>query len=212
MDFDGIGRVATNTTLAACAGGLAACSSCTRGRRSGTRASRSTASSPAWSPSPARVTGCHRSAPSSSVPSPAVVMVLGVDLLEWLRIDDPIGAVAVHGVVRHLGHVAAWACSPPAVRRPRPDRCRQLDARDRSLLRRRAEQLGVQVFGSAVVTVVVLVVGLRLMFGVKALGCCGSAKRSSSAVSTSTSTARRRTTRRWRSWATPRSLPVTDPV
>ena len=27
-----------------------------------------------------------------------VVVVLGVDLLEWLRIDDPIGAWPVHGL------------------------------------------------------------------------------------------------------------------
>ena len=26
-----------------------------------------------------------------------MVVVLGVDFIEWLRIDDPIGAVAVHG-------------------------------------------------------------------------------------------------------------------
>jgi Amt family ammonium transporter len=26
-----------------------------------------------------------------------IVMVFGVELLEWLRIDDPIGGVAVHG-------------------------------------------------------------------------------------------------------------------
>jgi Amt family ammonium transporter len=27
-----------------------------------------------------------------------VVVILGIDLLEWLRIDDPIGAVPVHGI------------------------------------------------------------------------------------------------------------------
>ena len=46
MDFEGIGRVATNTTLAAAAGGLVGdVRSSTHGSRSGTRASRSTASS-----------------------------------------------------------------------------------------------------------------------------------------------------------------------
>ena len=47
------------------------CSSSIPDRRSGTWACRSTASSPAWSPSPARATGCHRSARSSSARSPA---------------------------------------------------------------------------------------------------------------------------------------------
>ena len=46
--------------------------------------------------------------------SPASIVVLGVDLIEHFRIDDPIGAVAVHGVLRHLGHAGPSACSPPA--------------------------------------------------------------------------------------------------
>ena len=37
----------------------------------------------------------------------ALVVVLAIDVLEYLRIDDPIGAVPVHMVVRHLGHALA---------------------------------------------------------------------------------------------------------
>ena len=72
MDFDGIGRVATNTTLAACAGwSVGHVLRLSDDPGSGTRASRSTASSPASSPSPVRATGCHRSARSASARSPA---------------------------------------------------------------------------------------------------------------------------------------------
>jgi Amt family ammonium transporter len=35
-----------------------------------------------------------------------VIVVFGVELLEWLRIDDPIGAVPVHGI--------CGICSPAA--------------------------------------------------------------------------------------------------
>ena len=98
MDFEGIGRVAANTTLAACAAGLAAMAFVyLRSRRSGTSASPSTASSPDSSPSPVPATGSAPTVRSSSAASPASSWSLGVDLLEWLRIDDPIGAVPVHG-------------------------------------------------------------------------------------------------------------------
>ncbi|WP_257236735.1 ammonium transporter [Nostoc sp. 'Peltigera malacea cyanobiont' DB3992] len=40
-----------------------------------------------------------------------VVVILGIDLLEWLRIDDPIGAVPVHGFAES-GERGRWACLP----------------------------------------------------------------------------------------------------
>jgi Amt family ammonium transporter len=96
MDFTGMGRVAANTTLAACAGGLIAVlivyprskkwdlgMSC-NGFLGGLVAI---------------TCPCYWVSPTGSViigALAAVIVVYGVDLIEWLRIDDPIGAVAVH--------------------------------------------------------------------------------------------------------------------
>ena len=99
MDFEGIGRVAANTTLAACAAGLAAMfyaypMTQEVGRElHGERL-------------PGRPRGDHLPvllgvSPTGSILLGAiagVVVVVGVELLEYLRIDDPIGAVPVHGM------------------------------------------------------------------------------------------------------------------
>ena len=97
MDFQGIGRVAANTTLAACAGGLGAMffafpktqkwdiSFTVNGFLAGLVAI---------------TCPCYWVNPTGAIILGAVagvIVVLGVDFLEWLRIDDPIGAVPVHG-------------------------------------------------------------------------------------------------------------------
>src|SRR5215210_4683239 len=97
MDFEGIGRVAANTTLAACAAGL-------------TSMSVAYVQSKKWDVSftvngflaglVAITCPCYWVSPAGSIIIGAVggvVVVFGVELLEWLRIDDPIGAVPVHG-------------------------------------------------------------------------------------------------------------------
>jgi Amt family ammonium transporter len=97
MDFEGIGRVAANTTLAACAGGLGAMFWAYRKTKT-------------WDLSftvngflaglVAITCPCYWVTPFGSIVLggiAGVIVVLGVDLLEWLRIDDPIGAVPVHG-------------------------------------------------------------------------------------------------------------------
>ncbi len=96
MDFEGIGRVSANTTLAACAAGLTAVffiyfrtgkwdpGSITNGFLAGLVAI---------------TCPCYWVSPFGSVMIGAiagVIVILGVDLLEHLRIDDPIGAVPVH--------------------------------------------------------------------------------------------------------------------
>src|SRR5438552_2201050 len=97
MDLEGIGRVAANTTLAACAAGLTAMIA-------------AYAMSSKWDVSftvngflaglVAITCPCYWVSPVGALILGGVaglVVVLGVEFLEWLRIDDPIGAVPVHG-------------------------------------------------------------------------------------------------------------------
>jgi ammonium transporter, Amt family len=97
MDTQGIARVAVNTTLAACSGGLAAllfvyprskkwdCGATVNGLLAGLVA----ITCPCYwvSPLGALILGAVA----------GVVVILATDLLEYLRIDDPCGAWPVHG-------------------------------------------------------------------------------------------------------------------
>jgi ammonium transporter, Amt family len=98
MDFEGIGRIATNTTLAACAAGLGAMFFAYPKTKT-------------WDVSftvngflaglVAITCPCYWVSPTGAIALggiAGVIVVLGVDLLEYLRIDDPIGAVPVHGI------------------------------------------------------------------------------------------------------------------
>jgi len=97
MDFEGIGRVAANTTLAACAAGLVAVLFVyPRSKKwdlgmsiNGFLGGLVAITCP-----------CYWVTPGGAIWIGAIagiIVPLGVDLLEYLRIDDPIGAVAVHG-------------------------------------------------------------------------------------------------------------------
>jgi Amt family ammonium transporter len=98
MDFGGIGRISANTTLAACTGGLAAefvmyfrikkwdAAIITNGFLAGLVA----ITCPCYWVSPTGA--CALGAVAG------VLVVLGIDLLEVLRIDDPIGAWPVHAL------------------------------------------------------------------------------------------------------------------
>ncbi len=100
MDAQGIGRIAANTTLAACTGGLGAMLFAlwmgpTKGKFdlgftiNGLLGGLVAITCPCYwvSPLGAIILGFIA----------GVVVFAGVYLLEWLRIDDPIGAVPVHG-------------------------------------------------------------------------------------------------------------------
>ena len=98
MDFEGIGRIATNTTLAACTGALVAVAWVYPKLRkfdvgisiNGLLAGLVAITCP-----------CYWVSPTGSIAIGAiagVIMILAVELTEWIRIDDPCGAFAVHGM------------------------------------------------------------------------------------------------------------------
>src|ERR1700730_12518456 len=112
MDFEGIGRVATNTTLAACSAGL-------------TALAYAFVISKKWDVSftvngflaglVAITCPCYWVSPTGAIllgGVAGVLVVIGVEVLEWMRIDDPIGAVPVHGFCGMWGSlsIGLFAC------------------------------------------------------------------------------------------------------
>ena len=100
MDFQGIGRIATNTTLAACTGSLGAMIAAfyiggTKGKFdlgysiNGFLGGLVAITCPCYwvDPLGAVILGFIA----------GIVVFMTVNLIEWFRIDDPVGAVAVHG-------------------------------------------------------------------------------------------------------------------
>ena len=170
MDFEGIGRVAANTTLAACAAGLTAMMAAYW-------------LSKKWDVSytvngflaglVAITCPCYWVSPAGSIALGAVagfIVVGGVELLEYLRIDDPIGAVPVHGMcgiwgTLSLGLFASGQYGVTGV-----------FAADNSapltglLYGGGTKVLAAQVVGSAIVTVATLAVGLVVMYIVNGIG------------------------------------------
>ena len=197
MDFEGIGRVATNTTLAACAGGLVAMFFVYPSIKK-------------WDVG-ITVNGflgglvaitcpCYWVDPFGAIIIGAiagVVVVLGVDFIEWLRIDDPDRCRRRPRHLRHLGHAQPRAVRRRQVRpagdRPTGTSARRLDRHGRGPLlrwwhrpagrpdhRQRGDHGGHP--------------GRRLRPDVRwssSPGPCGSPRRASSRASTSTSTAPR---------------------
>src|SRR5258708_462145 len=98
MDIQGIGRVSFNTTLAACSAGMTALIiSYLRGKKwdlglsvNGFLAGLVAITSPSYWVDPV--------GPLFIGIGGGIVVIWAIDLLEWFRIDDPIGAVPVHMV------------------------------------------------------------------------------------------------------------------
>jgi Amt family ammonium transporter len=120
MDMEGIGRIAANTTLAACAAGLSAMFFAYPKTKTwdvgftvnGFLAGLVAITCP-----------CYWVSPTGAIllgGIAGVIVVLAVDLLEYLRIDDPIGAVPVHGVCGIWGTLSLglFACGQYGVTGP----------------------------------------------------------------------------------------------
>ena len=170
MDMIGIGRVAANTTLAACAGGLTAvfylyfkfgkwdAGAITNGLLAGLVAI---------------TCPCYWVSPLGSVVLggvAGVLCLLAVEVLEYLRIDDPIGAVPVHFVNGIWGTISLglFACGQYGATGPTgPDNSAPLAG---LFYGGGTTVLMAQIVGSACITLATLGVGFALMFAVNAMG------------------------------------------
>ena len=170
MDFEGIGRVATNTTLAACAAGLTAMmAGYTLSKKwdisftvNGFLAGLVAITCPCYWVSPAGAIMLGGIA--------GVIVVAGVELLEWLRIDDPIGAVPVHGICGIWGTLSLglFACGKYGATGP-------LAADNSAPLTGLFYGGGMtvliaQAIGSLIITVSTFAVSMGVMYAVNAMG------------------------------------------
>ncbi|WP_309737869.1 ammonium transporter [Chamaesiphon sp. OTE_20_metabat_361] len=170
MDFQGTARVAANTTLAACAGGLSAMfvgfpktkkwdlSYTVNGFLAGL----------------VSITcPCYWVNPTGSILIGAIggaIVVWGIDLLEWLRIDDPIGAVPVHGFCGIWGTLALgfFATGEFGATGPfAPDNSAPVQG---LLYGGGMQVLTAQFIGSAIVTLSAFSLGMALMAAVNLTG------------------------------------------
>lgn len=170
MDFQGCGRVAANTTLAACAGGLSAMFYGFPQTKkwdlgftvNGFLAGLVAITCPCYwvNPTGAIVLGLVA----------GVIVVAGINLLEYLRIDDPIGAVPVHGMCGVWGtwSLGLFACGKyGASGAIAPDNSAPLTG---LFYGGGVSLLVAQVLGNLLVVGATFIVGMGLMYAVKATG------------------------------------------
>lgn len=170
MDFEGIGRISANTTLAACAAGLTAMFA-------------AYFISKKWDISftingflaglVAITCPCYWVSPTGAIilgGIAGVIVVAGVELLEWLRIDDPIGAVPVHGICGIWGtwSLGLFACGRYGATGPlAPDNSAPLKG---LFYGGGAPLLEAQVIGNAIITVSTFTIAMLVMYLVHLTG------------------------------------------
>src|SRR5437868_582919 len=170
LDAQGIGRVSFNTTLAACSAGLAALfyayarvgkwdlGLTTNGFLAGLVA----ITCPCYWVSP---TGAFFIGAIAGV-----VVIWAIDALEYLRIDDPIGAVPVHMVCGIWGTLSLGLFATGAYGVPTPTGVDTSTLVKGLFYGGGMTQLTAQAIGSGAITVATLVVAFILMYAVKATG------------------------------------------
>src|SRR5204863_6691958 len=99
-----------------------------------------------------------------------VVVVLGVDLMEWLRIDDPVGAVPVHGICGIFGTLSLGLFATGEFGAPGPTGADTSAVVTGLFYGGGTDQLVAQAIGSAAVTAATFAIGMALMYAVKATG------------------------------------------
>ena len=163
MDAEGIGRIATNTTLAACTGALIAVAWVyPRSKKwdvgmsiNGLLAGLVAITCPCYwvSPTGALIIGAVA----------GVVCVLAVDFTEWIRVDDPCGAFAVHGVCGIWGTISLGLFAVG-------NYDAGTGAAKGLFYGGGTDVLVSQIIGSATFVVGLFAVGLLTMYAVKAIG------------------------------------------
>src|SRR4029079_5804734 len=170
MDAAGCGRVAANTTLAACGGGLSAlafvyprnkvwdCGMTVNGFLAGLVAI---------------TCPCYWVSPFGAImigTIAGVVVVLGVDLMEYLRIDDPVGAVPVHGMCGIFGTLSLGLFATGQYGAPGPTGADNSEAVVVKGLFYGGgmDQLIAQCIGSAAVTAATFALGMGVLYTVHA--------------------------------------------
>src|SRR5258705_3252544 len=116
---------------------------------------------------------CYWVSPVGSIALRAVaggVVVMGVEVLEWLRIDDPIGAVPVHGICGIWGTLSLGLFASGQYGATGPIAADNSAPLTGLLYGGGTKVLMAQVIGSAIVTVATLSVGLVVMYIVNAIG------------------------------------------
>jgi len=172
MDLQGIGRVATNTTLAACGGGLAALFFVyARGRYwdcgitvNGFLAGLVAITCPCYWVSTLGAFALGAIA--------GVICVLSVDFFEHLRIDDPVGAVSVHGVCGIWGTLSLGLFATGQFGSPTPFGA---DTSSDSIVTGLfygggVRQLVAQATGSAAILIATFATSLAVMYTLKGFG------------------------------------------
>ena len=169
MDWEGIGRVAANTTIAACAGGMVAVlvvypmtkkwdlGISVNGFLGGLVA----------------ITApCYWVGPGGAVWIGAIagiVVVYGIQLLEHFRIDDPIGAVPVHAFCGIWGTLSLGLFATGTYGIPTPDGTDTTTTVNGLFHGGGIDQLKSQFIGSMACVIIVTSVALIIMFAIKQL-------------------------------------------
>ena len=167
MDFEGIGRIATNTTLAACTGALFAMFYIYfRTKKwdvgisiNGLLAGLVAITCPCYWVSPAGALAIGAIA--------GIVVVLAVDFTEWIRVDDPCGAFAVHGAAGIWGTLSLGLFAVGNYGAPTATGSDSSVPVKGIFYGGNANQLIAQIKGSATIVAATLAAGLILMYLVK---------------------------------------------
>jgi ammonium transporter, Amt family len=169
MDWEGIGRVAANTTLAACAGGFVAVFFVyPRSKKwdlgisvNGFLGGLVAITCPCYWVSPwgAILIGAGA----------GIVVPLGIDFMEWRRWDDPIGAVAVHGFAGIWGTLSLGLLATGQYGVPTATGADTSTVVKGLFYGGGTAQLRAQVIGSLTCVIVVGGVALLIMYAIKAI-------------------------------------------